>query len=162
MCVILQDCCWIVHILFVLMVNFLHNSQWITLPTQSCLALYSFCASLLHSLIMWLIVSSLSPYNLHLLLCCASSILALIRLGLMTLLCSAISSDSVSLLKLPFLADVNVFSYEMSLVSRSKCPYIFSSHFCVVVVLFLYFILFFIFLIVSFSHQFWCVVSFTI
>ena len=33
--------------------NFLHISQWITLPTQSCLALYSFCANLLHSLIMW-------------------------------------------------------------------------------------------------------------
>ena len=42
--------------------NFLHISQWITLPTQSCLTLYSFCANLLHSLIMWLIVSSLSPY----------------------------------------------------------------------------------------------------
>ena len=36
--------------------NLLHISQCITLPTQSCLALYSFCASLLHSLIMWLIV----------------------------------------------------------------------------------------------------------
>ena len=34
--------------------NFLHISQWITLPTQSCLVLYSFCANLLHSLIMWL------------------------------------------------------------------------------------------------------------
>ena len=30
--------------------NFLHNSQWITMPTQSCLVLYSFCANLLHSL----------------------------------------------------------------------------------------------------------------
>ena len=30
--------------------NFLHNSQWITLPTQSSLLLYSFCANLLHSL----------------------------------------------------------------------------------------------------------------
>ena len=47
--------------------NFLHISQWITLPTQSCLALYSFCSNLLHSLIMWLIVSSLSPHSLHLL-----------------------------------------------------------------------------------------------
>ena len=43
--------------------NFFHISQWITLPTQSCLALYSFCASLLHSLIMWLIVSSLSLHT---------------------------------------------------------------------------------------------------
>ena len=39
---------------------FLHNSQWITLPTLSCLVLYSFCADFLHSLIIWLIVSSQS------------------------------------------------------------------------------------------------------
>ena len=43
--------------------NFLHISQRITLPTQSWLALYSFCANLLHSLIMWLIVSSLSQLS---------------------------------------------------------------------------------------------------
>ena len=55
--------------------NFLHISQWINLPTHSCLALYSFCANLLQSL-MWLIVSSLSPYSLHLLFCCVLSILA--------------------------------------------------------------------------------------
>ena len=30
--------------------NFLNISQWITLPTQSCLLLYSFCTNLLHSL----------------------------------------------------------------------------------------------------------------
>ena len=63
--------------------NFLHISQWITLTTQSCLALYSFCANLLHSLIMWLMVSSLSPHSLHLLFCCVLSILALIWLVLM-------------------------------------------------------------------------------
>ena len=45
--------------------SFFHNSQWITLPTQLCLVLYSFCAHLLHLLIMWLMVSSLSPHNLH-------------------------------------------------------------------------------------------------
>ena len=50
--------------------NFLHISQWITLPTQLCFALYSFCANLQHSLIMWLIVSFLSPHRLHLLFCC--------------------------------------------------------------------------------------------
>ena len=53
--------------------NFLHISQWITVPTQSCLALYSFCANLQHSLIMWLIVSSLSPHRLHLQFCCVLS-----------------------------------------------------------------------------------------
>ena len=36
--------------------NFLHNSKWITFPTQSCLVLYSFCVNLIHSLIVWLIV----------------------------------------------------------------------------------------------------------
>ena len=58
--------------------NFLHISQWITLPTQSCLALYSFCANLLHSLSIWLIISSLSPHSLHLLFCCVLSILFII------------------------------------------------------------------------------------
>ena len=50
--------------------NFWHSSQWITLATLLCLVLYSFCTYLLHSLIMWLIVSSLSPNNLHLLFYC--------------------------------------------------------------------------------------------
>ena len=62
--------------------NFLHISQWIILPTQSYIVLYSFCANLLHSLIMWLVVSSLSPHNLHLQFCCILSILTLIWLVL--------------------------------------------------------------------------------
>ena len=71
--------------------NFLHISQWITLPTQSCLALYSFCANLLHSPIIWLIVSSLSPHSLHLLCCCVLSILALILLLLLLLFYAFVS-----------------------------------------------------------------------
>ena len=70
--------------------NLTHISQWITLPTQSCLALYSFCANLLHSLIMWLMVSCLSLHSLHLLFCCVLSIFALIWLVLMALFCAAI------------------------------------------------------------------------
>ena len=58
--------------------NFLYISQWISWPTQSYLVLYSFCANFLRSLIMWLMVSSLSPCNLHLLFCSVLSILALI------------------------------------------------------------------------------------
>ena len=69
--------------------NFLHNSQRITLPTQLCLVLHSFCANLLLSLIMWLIVSSLSPHNQHLLFSCVLSILVLIWLVLMALFCAA-------------------------------------------------------------------------
>ena len=58
--------------------NFLHISQLITLPTQSCLVLYSFCANLLHSLIMWLMVSSLSPHSLQLLFYCVFIIIIII------------------------------------------------------------------------------------
>ena len=78
--------------------NFLHISQWIPLLTQSCLVLYSFCANLLRSLIMWLMVSSLSPHRLHLLFCWVLSILALIWLVLKALICAAIRRDSVSFL----------------------------------------------------------------
>ena len=120
--------------------NFFHNSRWITLPTQSCLVLNSFCANLLHSLIMWLVVLSLSPHNLHLLFSCVLSILALMWLVLMALFCATIRRDSVSLLRLPFLSHVYIFSCETLLVSCLKCPSnCFSSHFCflIIVVLFL-------------------------
>ena len=121
--------------------NFLHISQWITLPTQSYLALYSFCANLLHSLIMWLIVSSLSPHSLHLLFCCVLSILALIWLVLMALSCAAIRRDSVSLLRFPFLSQVQVFWCEMLFIRRLKQPEsCFPPHFCYLVVVILSFI----------------------
>ena len=112
-----------IHHLFVWSnLNFLHISQWITLPTQLCLILYSFWANLLHSLIMWLIVSSLSPHSLHLLFSWVLSILALIWLVLMALFCTAIRRDSVSLLKFPFLSHVQVFSSEMLFISCLKRP----------------------------------------
>ena len=72
----------IYHLLIWPNLNFLHISQWITLPTQSCLALYSFYANLLHSLIMWLMVSSLSPHSLLLLLLLLSLLLLLLLLFL--------------------------------------------------------------------------------
>ena len=103
----------IYHLLLWSNLNFLHISQWITLPTQSCLALYSRCANLLHSLIIWLMVSSLSPHSLHLLFCWVLSILTLIWLVLMALSCAAIRRDSVSLLKFPFLSHVQVLSCEI-------------------------------------------------
>ena len=40
----------IYHLLVWLNLSFLHICQWITLPTQSCLTLYSLCANLLHSI----------------------------------------------------------------------------------------------------------------
>ena len=47
-------------------ISFLYNSKWIIFVPQLRLVLYS-CANLMYSLIMWLVVSSLSPMNLHLL-----------------------------------------------------------------------------------------------
>ena len=102
--------------------NFWHNFQWITLPTQTCLVLYSFWANLRHSLIMWLVVLSLPSHNLHLLFCCVLSTLALIWLVLIALFSTAIRRDSVSLLKFPFLNHVHVFLWEMLLISRLKRP----------------------------------------
>ncbi len=87
----------IYHLLAWSNLNFWHISQWITLPTQSCLVLFSFYANLLHSIIMWLMVSSLPLYSLHLLFCCVLSILALIWLVLTALFCAAIRRDSVSI-----------------------------------------------------------------
>ena len=120
----------IYHLLAWSNLNFLHISQVITLPTQSCLAFYSFCANLLHSLIMWSMVSSLSPHSPHLLFCCVLSILPLKWLVLMALFCAAIRRDSVSLLKFAFLSHVQVLSCEMLFISRLKRPWsCFSSHF---------------------------------
>ena len=110
--------------------NFLHISHYITLPTQSCLVLNSFCANLLHLVIMWLMVSSLSLHRLHLLFCWVLSILALIWLVL-TVLFFLLRRDSLSLLKFPFHSHFQVLSCEMLFISRLKRPYsCFPSHFC--------------------------------
>ena len=53
----------IYHLLVWSNLNFLHISQWITLPTQSCLTfLYSFCANLLHLFII-IIIHSLELFT---------------------------------------------------------------------------------------------------
>ena len=110
----------IYHLLVWSSLNVLHISLWVTLPTKSCLVLYSFCANLLHSIIMWLVVSSLSPHSLYLLFSCVLSILALIWLVLMALFCAAIRRGSISLWKCPFLSYVQVLSCEMLFISRLK------------------------------------------
>ena len=147
LCVILLDWCWVAHMPFVLVVEFKFLAQlslWITLPTQSCLVLYPFWATLLHSLNMWLIILSLSPHNLHLFFGCVLSILALIWLVLMVLFCAAIRRDLVSLLRFLFLAipsflqwDVAYWPFKTSIES-----FCFSSHFCfLVIVVLLVFVL---------------------
>ena len=77
--IILLDGFWVVHIPLFIWSNLivLHNSQWITFPTQSCLVLYTCYVNLLYSLIILLIILSQSPHNLHLLFCCVLLIFAL-------------------------------------------------------------------------------------
>ena len=116
------------HIPFVGMVKFKFLAHfpvdYLADPVVS--SLYSFCANLLHSLIMWLMVSSLSLHSLHLLFCCVLSILALIWLFLMALFCTAIRRDSVSLFKFPFLSHDQVLLCEMLFISRLKHSALFS------------------------------------
>ena len=54
---------------YCLVVWSMHNSQRITISTQSSLVLCCFCARMLHQIIMWSTVSFLLPHNLHLLFC---------------------------------------------------------------------------------------------
>ena len=121
--VILLDRCRVVHIPFVCMVELKFPAHFpvdhLADPVVSCLIL-RFCGNLLHSLIIWFIVSSL--HSQHLLFCCVLSILALIWLVLMALFSAAIGRDSVSLIKFPFLSHVHVLSYEMLFISRLKTP----------------------------------------
>ena len=58
----------------------LQISQWICLPIQSCLLLYSLGASLGHSLATWLVVSSALLHILHFVCLCDLSIFPLITL----------------------------------------------------------------------------------
>ena len=68
-----------------------------------------------------LIFNSFSSFtnSLHRLFCCVYSCLVIV---LMALLCSAFRRDSICLSRFPFLNHIRVFSYEISLVCRLKCP----------------------------------------
>ena len=106
-CFILKDWCWVGHIPFVRVVKFKFLAQF---PMDHfahpvVYALYSFCANLLHLLIIRLMVSFLSLYNLYLLFCCVLCILASI---LIVLFCVAIWRNSVSLFRFLFLSHVHV------------------------------------------------------
>ena len=76
---------WIYHLFVRSNLNFLRIYLLITLTTQSCLVLYYFRANLLHSLITWLMVPSLSPHSLHFLFCCVLLLLLLLLLLLFNL-----------------------------------------------------------------------------
>ena len=78
--IFLQDRFWVVHIAFVPMVKLQLLAQFQLDPLSHPVVpiLYSFCANLLLSFIMWLKMLLLSPHNLHMLFYCVFSILDLI------------------------------------------------------------------------------------
>ena len=77
-------------------------SQWICLPIQSCLLLYSFWASLGHSLTIWLIASSALLHILQLVCSCHLSMSPLIRLVWMACSWATHANPSVSRFRIPF------------------------------------------------------------
>ena len=116
---------YIFHLFLWSNLNFLHISQWITLPTLSSLVLYSFFANLLHSLIMWLIVSSLSSYNIHLLFCCVLIYSRFDVIGSYGVVLCCYSERICFALKASFLSQIQVLSSEMLFISRLKRPLLF-------------------------------------
>ena len=132
--------CWVVYIPFVHMVKFkflvLIHMDHLAHPVVSSLILFS--TNLLHLHIMWLMVSSLSPHNLHLLFCCILSILTLIWLVLMVLF--VLLLGEILFLSWGFLfLDMSTFSHVRYLLlaiwnAKKSC---FSSHFCFLVIIIL-------------------------
>ena len=139
MCLVRQDVCQVVHTLFVCMVKFkflaLFPVDHIPLPVVSALLFFlrQFEAFTYHVIDR----SSLSPHYQHLLFCCGLSNLFFFDIAgpYMMLFLATVRRDSVFLVRFPFLSHVQVFSYEISLVCRLKCPYCcFTSHFCFLVI----------------------------
>ena len=110
--------------------TFLHNSQWITLPNQSCLVLYSVQAYYIRLLCDWSF-----RLNHHVIY-----FLCLVYFGfdivLMALFSAAIrrGSGSVSFLKFPFLCHDEDFPSDMLLVSRWKFSYSCFFLFCFLII----------------------------
>ena len=140
-CFILLGGFWVLciyHLFVWSNLNFLHSSLSIIFSTQLCQVLYSFCCNLQHLHIVWLIVSSRSPHNFHLLFSCVSLIFPLTYLVLMALFCAAIRRDLVAFLMFPFFSHAQVFTSEISLVCHLKYPYsCFSCNFVFLVIVLL-------------------------
>ena len=98
------------HFFFTFIPYFLHNSQWIFVPNQSCHLLYSFWANLLHSLNTSFTFSSAFPHILHFLLSWVLSIFASMLLVIIAYSCAAIIKASVVLFKQFSLPSTPIFT----------------------------------------------------
>ena len=90
--------------------NSSYNSRWITLPTQSCLVLYYYWATLLH-FAYYVIDHFLSITTLPISCNFLASFLFSLWYGwLLWCFCAAIKTDLVSLMSFPFLSQVHDFT----------------------------------------------------
>ena len=116
----------------------------ITFPSQSYTFLFFFSASVLHLLILWLSVSSQSPYIIPLIFCYVWSIFGLIYLVFMVIFCAAINRDRVFLFMCPFrnhclcvLSPLDHFEDPLSCFSSHFCFYRFFVFLLVLMLLFM-------------------------
>ena len=117
-------------------------ARYINRNPSAIILQYSFCGNLLALLIIWLIVSSMQPHNLHLLFCCVFSILVLKSFVALALFWHTNWKDSVSLWRFSFFSHIHVFSSEISLVCCLIYPYnSFSMRFNFLVIVFYFYLL---------------------
>ena len=102
--------------------HFLHISQWIFAPNQSCCLLYSFWANSLHSLNTWFTLSSAFPQILQLQLSEVLSIFFCMLLVLVPYSCVAIMKAFIVLLKHPLLSHLHPSSVTLAIVCLINCP----------------------------------------
>ena len=108
-------------------VNIQHSKQ-ITFPAQLCIVLYSFCACLLYSLIIWSNVSSLFPHDLTF---WQERVRDICASGMTWWWWWWLEEIQFFSRYFPFRSHVQVFSYAISQVCCLKYPYsYFSSHSC--------------------------------
>ena len=110
------------HFSFTYIPHFLHISQWIFAPNQSCCLLYSFWANSLHTLNTWFTLSSAFPHIRQLQLSVVLSIFACVLLVLVAYSCVAIIKASVVLLKHILLNHLHPSSVTLTIVCLINCP----------------------------------------
>ena len=108
--------------------NFLHNFQWITPPTQTCLVLYSLRAFAYYVSNRFIFVTK---DNIHLLFCCVLSYFDIISPNSVVLCCG---QKRISF-SLKVSLSYQVLSCEILLACHLKWPYsCFSTHFCFLII----------------------------
>ena len=107
------------HISYTSIPYFLHISQWIFIPNQSCCLLYSFWTNLLHLHMIYILFSFSTHSTFTVFL---GLINVFILLVLIACYCAAIIKASVALFKHPYLSDSQRSSLALPIVCLINCP----------------------------------------